>query len=183
MPTDRTLARKASEVYAEVLLAAAKASDKVLEVSDQLGIVLSTVIGSIELRSALTEKQLPSDVRQNIIDDIFSGFDRALLAWLGEVAGRGDLALLPRINEAYLYAAEKILHAVIIDVTTVVSLDAELRAKLKEKYSAQFGVEVILREHIDPAIIGGIVMTTHGRRIDASVISQLQNARAVLAAR
>ncbi|MDR2109218.1 MAG: ATP synthase F1 subunit delta [Coriobacteriales bacterium] len=180
MPTDRTQTRKASEVYAEVLLQAAQGPDAILALSEQLGQALGTIVGSIELRAALSDASLPAEARQQIAAEVFAGFDAALLAWLGVLIERGDLGLLPRINEAYLYAAEEALGAVIIDVTTVVPLDDQLRQQLKQKYAAQLGGEVILREHIDDSIVGGIVMSTHGRRIDASIVSQLQNARATL---
>ena len=183
MPTDRTLLRKASEVYAEVLLKAAQASNTVLQISEQLSELQVIIVGNIELRNALNDSQLPAQARQAIINEVFASFDAALLAWLGVLVQRGDLALLPRINEAYLYAAEAALGATIIDVTTVVPLDDALRQQLTQKYAAQLGSEVILREHLDQSIVGGIVMTTHGRRIDASVISQLQSARVVLTQR
>ena len=47
---------------------------------------------------------------------------------------------------------------------------------------ADLGHEVILREKVDPSIIGGIIISTHGHRIDASIASQLETARTVLSA-
>jgi F-type H+-transporting ATPase subunit delta len=180
MPTDRTLTRKASAVYAEVLLDAAKAADSILAVSEQLGAVQKAVIGNIELRNTLSDHAIPLESRRAIAAEVFAGFSAALLEVLAVVIERGDLMLLPRINEAYLYAAEKELGATIIDVTTVVELNDALRSQLQEKYAASMGTNVILREHIDPSIVGGIILSSHGRRIDASVVSQLQSARAVL---
>jgi F-type H+-transporting ATPase subunit delta len=62
----------------------------------------------------------------------------------------------------------------------VVELDDGLRDGIRKKYSAQFGKGVLLREHTDPSLVGGIVLSAHGRRIDASVASQLESARVVL---
>ena len=38
----------------------------------------------------------------------------------------------------------------------------------------------MLREHIDKSLLGGILMSANGKRIDASVLSQLESARNVL---
>ena len=81
---------------------------------------------------------------------------------------------------AYRNAAEEKLGVAVVDVTTVVALDDHLREVITEKLSADLGKKVVLREHIDASILGGIIMSTNGKRIDASVASELEHARIVL---
>ena len=38
----------------------------------------------------------------------------------------------------------------------------------------------MLREHVNPSIIGGIVLSARGKRIDASVSAQLEKVRSAL---
>ncbi|MDR1014940.1 MAG: ATP synthase F1 subunit delta [Coriobacteriales bacterium] len=180
MPTDRTFARKASAVYAEVLLEAAAGRNTAFEVSGQLEQVLAAVRGNVDLRNALCDRTIPAPSRAAIAREVFAGVDAALVEVLAVMVERDDISLLSRVNEAYTGLAEQHLGAVILDVTTVVGLDEGLRGRIREKYSSQFGMDVLLREHIDRSLVGGIVLSTHGRRIDASVVSQLENARAVL---
>jgi F-type H+-transporting ATPase subunit delta len=180
MPIDRTLIRRASTIYAEVLLDAARDEGAVFEVSGQLEQVLAIIKGNLELRSALTDRTLSGEARAGIVREVFAGLDPALLEALGVMTERGDIPLLGRVNEIYLDLAERELDSVFIDVTTVVELDEGLRDRIRKKYSAQFGKGVLLRERIDPSLVGGIVLSAHGRRIDASVVSQLENARLVL---
>ena len=180
MPTDRALVQKESVTYATVLLEAAKASDVVFELGGQLEQVLKTVRGSIDLRTTLSDHTIDPSIRCAIVEEVFVGYDPALLSAVRVMVERDDVALLSKVNEAYINLAEEALGAVIIDVITVVKLDDALRTKIRTKYAAAFNKEVLLREHVDPSIIGGIVLSTHGRRIDASVISQLETARVVL---
>ncbi|MDR3307411.1 MAG: ATP synthase F1 subunit delta [Coriobacteriales bacterium] len=180
MPTDRTVIKKESTTYAEALLDAAKAQDNVFEVCGQLELVRDTVRGSIELRNTLTDHALDAEARKAIAREVFTGLDPALLAVLDVMIDRDGLSLLARVSESFAYLAEDALGAAFIEVTTVIPLDDALRAGITAKYSAQLGRGVLLREHVDPSIVGGIVLSTHGRRIDASVVSQLENARAVL---
>jgi F-type H+-transporting ATPase subunit delta len=180
MSTDRTLTRKASTIYAEVLLQAARDEGVVFEVSGQLEQVLATIRGNVDLRNTLRDRTIPADTRLRIVREIFAGFNAGLVEVFGVMVERDDLPLLARVNEVYIDLAEQELDSVILDVTTVVELDDALRNSIQKKYSAQFGRGVLLREHIDPALVGGIVLSAHGRRIDASVVSQLESARVVL---
>jgi F-type H+-transporting ATPase subunit delta len=180
MTTDRTLTKKTSHVYAATLLEALSGPESIFEVTGQLRAVYKAVTGTIELRNTLTDNGIPLEARTGILSELFAGYDPALLAVLGVIVERDDIRLLPRINEEFAGLAEDRLDAVIIDVTTAIALDDTLRDSIKKKYSAQLGKNVLLREQVDPSIVGGIILSTHGQRIDASVVTQLENARSVL---
>jgi F-type H+-transporting ATPase subunit delta len=182
MPTDRALKKKESVVYAEVLLDATLPRGVAFEVSGQLEQMSGIIRGNVELRSALTDRSLPEQTRCAIVREVFNeGFDDALVAVLEVMVKRDDVALLGKVSEAYLERAEDALNAVFVDVWTVVALDDGLRESIRSKFSGQSGRDVRLREHIDGGMVGGIVLSSHGRRIDASVASQLKSARVVLA--
>jgi len=172
--------RAKAQVYAEVLLEATKASDNVFAVAGELDQLVAAVRGSLELRKALIDKAIPAQAKQGLVAEIFEGFAPELLATFDVMVDREDLSLLPRVREMYGYMAEDALDAAFVDVTTVVPLDEALRQQIITKYSAQLGRGVLLREFVDSSLIGGIVLSTHGKRIDASVSSQLESARHVL---
>jgi F-type H+-transporting ATPase subunit delta len=180
MPTERALIRKESVVYAQVLLEATQNAGTSFEVSGQLQDVLALTRGNIELRSTLCDASLSADARISIINEVFSNYDEALRATLAVMVKRNNLGLLAKLSEEFSRLAEDALGAVFIDVTTALALDDGLRSAIKTKYAAQFGREVLLREHIDAGIVGGIVLKAHGISIDASVVSQLEHARVVL---
>lgn len=69
---------------------------------------------------------------------------------------------------------ERKLNVNVVDVTTVVELDDHLREVIKNKAEADLGTNVVLREHLDASLLGGILMSVGGKRIDASVVSQLE---------
>ena len=69
---------------------------------------------------------------------------------------------------------------VYIEVTTAVPMNAELRKKVHDKCAADFNAPVFLIEHVEPKIIGGIIIEANGHRRDASVRAQLANIRRTL---
>lgn len=96
---------------------------------------------------------------------------------------RGDEQLLPDIAQRYsaLFHAE--VDVVAVDVTTAIPLDDDLREEVEEFLTVEYDKPVFVVEHVDPSIIGGIIFNARGERRDASVRTQLENARRVLKAK
>ena len=111
---------------------------------------------------------------------MFADCNPVLVDVLAVMAERGDAGLISRISANYGDQITETLNVTVVDVTTVVELDDPLRQIITQKTSAELGTDVVLREHIDPSILGGILMSANGTYIDASVKTQLENARATL---
>ncbi len=183
MPTDRLLVKEEVAAYAGVLLdAALKEGElkRVLEVRDQLERVLFIYRGNADLREALSNPALSAKQRCGLAEAVFKDADPLIRSVLAVMAERENLGQLSQVVHAYQEAFEERLDVCVVDVTTVVELDDELREVITGKLSEDLGKNVVLRERIDKSILGGIIMSTHGKRIDASVASQLEHARAVL---
>ena len=183
MPTNRLLIKEEVATYSGMLLEAAfkeGGQERVLEVRDQLEQVLAAYRGNADLREALSNPALSAEQRHQLAEGVFEGADSLVRSVLAVMAERENLGQLSQVVNAYYDASEEKLGVRIVDVTTVVELDDELRKVITEKLSKDLGTKVVLREHIDKSILGGIIMTTHGKRIDASVASQLECTRNVL---
>jgi len=133
-----------------------------------------------ELRLRLTDEGLSLDVRYGLIERLFPDIPQVILVVARLLIEREELGLLRFIDDRLTTLIEEQFGVVVIDVTTVVELDDSLRRVIKEKYAAQLNKSIALREHIDPSIMGGIVMRVRGRLIDASLSAQLSRAREVL---
>ena len=167
MPTNRLIVKEEVAVYAAVLFDGAfeaGGQEAVLEVRDQM----------VRVAEAMPEQ------RGELARNVFAGCNPVLLDVLAVLAERGDAALLPRVLENYAEQLQSKLNLCVVDVTTAVPLDDALRRIITEKAEADLDTNVVLRESVDKSILGGIIMSTNGKRIDASVASQLDHARNVL---
>jgi F-type H+-transporting ATPase subunit delta len=180
MPTSRALAKQTVATYARVLYDAAAGDDSVDAVSTQLDAVLRLVRGQAPLRDAMLDDAVAGRTRAATARQVFSGLYPALVETLAVMVERDDFGLLAGFVERFGEVAEEQRGVVAVDVTTAVELSDSLRESIAAKLAADLGKGVVLRETVDPAIIGGIVISTHGHRIDASIASQLENARMVL---
>ena len=184
MPTNRLVIKETVDTYAQVLLDAANAAggqEAVLEVRDQLEVVTKALRSNIDLQVALAEKAYTPEQREELVRNVFTGMHPALVDVLLVMSERDDLELANRVYAAFDGLIEEKLGVVVVDVTTAVPLDDALRETISNKAAQDLGKKVVLRERVDKSILGGIIMSTHGRRMDASVRTQLSNARQVLA--
>lgn len=185
MPINRLVVKEEVATYAAVLLDGlyeAGGQDAVLEGREQLKTVADYVHTSVDLSDALADPGYTPEQHHALIKNTFSGLgmNPLLVDVLAVMGERGDIALLERVWSSFGEQLEAKLNVTLVDVTTAVALDEGLRQTIKEKTATDFGTDVILLEHVDKSILGGIVMSAHGKRIDASVQSQLESARNVL---
>lgn len=103
-----------------------------------------------------------------------------VLSVLSQMAAQGDLDKLADVLELYREMADGDEHTLGITVTTAVPLNHELRALITQKCELDLNRNVFLIERVDPAIIGGIILSINGHRYDASVRHQLEQARKVM---
>ena len=96
------------------------------------------------------------------------------------MAERGELEYLPRVTEGLIERMGDELNLVAVDVTTAVELDDYLRDLIKKKASSELGKDIVLNEHVDKSILGGIIMSTKDERIDASLLTQVEKTREAL---
>ncbi|NTW29346.1 MAG: ATP synthase F1 subunit delta [Coriobacteriia bacterium] len=180
MRISRTLGKQIVGTYANALFDAAASEGVVDEVHMQLDAVVRLVRSSAPLRDAVLDAAVPAAKRAATVRGVFSGLKSAVVDTLVIMAERGNFDLLSRVTEEYGRVAEEKRGIVAVDVTTAVALSEALRESIINKFAADLGKGVVLREKVDPAIIGGIIFDAHGQRIDASIASQLESARQVL---
>ncbi len=183
MPTNRHVVKEKVATYASVLLDGAYEAggqDGVLAVRDQLESILRIMRSSMDLSGALEDSSYSPEQRAQLARGVFAECHPVLVDVLAVMAERGDSALMTRVWDSYNNQLEQKLNVTVVDVVTVVELDDRLRDLIIKKTASDLGTNVVLREQVDKTLLGGILMSANGKRIDASVLSQLESARNVL---
>ena len=141
-------------------LNAAGGQDGVLEVRDQLAQVAAAIRGNAgsfrrpvrrRLHGAAEGRAGTQCVRASAIRFL----PRCWASWPS--AARSNL--LTRVAAAYEEQLGSKLNLSVVDVTTVVPLDDHLREVITKKAEAELGTKVVLREHVDKSLLGGIIMS------------------------
>lgn len=159
---------------------AAGGRETVVEVRNQMVQVLGFMATNINLRLSLDNEAYTNEQREELVRNVFGEFNPVLVELLEVMSTRLEVSYFRRIHAAYEELVETKLNFSIVDVTTVVDLDDHLRTVITNKAESDLGRDCVLVEHLDPSIQGGIIMSTRGRYVDASVRTQLEQARVVL---
>ena len=104
-------------------------------------------------------------------------FSPEVLETITAMQGEDDFDQLDKVYSEYKGLLDKSDDTVSVDVTTAVPMDDEMRERVREKCRKDFDAPVYLVEHVDPSILGGIILEAKGHRRDASVKAQLINVR------
>ena len=183
MPNKRHLEQGKVRTYAQVLLDnvfATGGESAAVNVCDELETVVASFRSNVNLTIALHDVTSAPDVRATIARNTFATCTPALTETLAVMAQRGDVELVSKVYASYVEQLEQKLGVVLVEVTTTVPLNDHLREVITNKLQVDLNSKVVLREHIDKKLLGGILLTAGGKRIDASVASKLEAVRTAL---
>jgi F-type H+-transporting ATPase subunit delta len=154
-------------------------SDGVLdEVEDELFRFGRIVNGQPELRVALTDRNLPTARKADLLHRLIDGKVADVSASLIEravVAPRGRT--IERVLDDYAELAAKRRERLIAHVTAAVDLSDEQQQSLAEALQREFGHDIRLQVVVDPDLLGGLTVRIGDELIDGSVLRHLGAAR------
>lgn len=163
-----------SERYALSLYEVAKDCGKVEEFYKELSQTADVFETYPEYLKLLTTPSIPLDEKQDTLKKVFGGrVHEYVLNFLMLLTDKRRIGLIAEIRKAYqdqYYFEENIAEVVAV---TASPMEAALQDKLRSKMCTVTGKKVVLRNEVDPSIIGGIVVRIDNRQVDTSVKTRL----------
>ncbi len=133
-----------------------------------------------ELRELLRNPQLDPRARAAALEDVLAGGDELLRNFLLVLVDKGRIGQLEVIVEEFerlVAEQEGVLSA---ELTTAVELSDDDERRLLQQIETASGRKVEATRHVDPGLIGGIVLQVGSHRLDASVRGRLDRLRRAL---
>jgi len=167
--------------YARALFEVARAEGTIDEVEDELFRFARSFESSDELRSVLTDDQVPAAKRQAIVEDLLGGKATATTTQLvSMVVGSGRGRDLPAIVDKLVARAANSKDLSVAEVRSAVALTDDQQARLKAALANATGKQVTLKVIIDPSVLGGLVATVGDIVIDGSVRTRVDQLKSRL---
>lgn len=167
--------------YARGLFEIANAEGTLDEVEDELFRFARSLEGSEELRSALTDDQIPVAKRQSIVEDLLGGKATATTTQLvSMVVGSGRGSDLPAIIDRLVARASSAKSLEVAEVRSAVALTDEQQQRLAAALANATGKQVNLKVVVDPSVIGGLVATVGDTVIDGTVRTRIDQLKSRL---
>jgi len=169
------MSNKAGARYAKSLLDLSKEQNAVEEVKNDMVFFEKIVDDNSELEAILKNPIVPLDKKQGILEGIFGGKVHAISnSFFQLVVKKGRSSILFDTAKQFVQQYNAIKGIVTAEVTSASTLTdankAEVIALVKKELGAS---EVLVKEKVDPALIGGFVLKVGDRQFDASIASGL----------
>ena len=168
--------------YASALFELANEQNRLDEVDRDLGKFQSMLDASSDLKRLVNSPAFAAEDQQRAM--------RAVMDWAAIGATTGNFLGVVARNRR-LFAAEDIIKTfpgllarhrgeVAAEVKSAVALSEQQLAALKSKLKSTFGKDVRLDTHVDPSLLGGLVVKIGSRMFDSSLRTKLSNLKVVL---
>ena len=167
--------REQVDGYAAAFFEVARAEGALSVVEEELFKLADVLAQSDELRSTLTDASLPSEKRQEIIQDLLGKANATPITTnlVSFVVGAGHARDLPGIISSLIERAASDRKHSVAEVRSAVPLDEDQRKRLANALSKNLGKEVEVKVHVDPSVIGGISARVGDVVIDGTVRHRL----------
>lgn len=133
---------------------------------------------SPELRSNLTDPQLPLERKQAVIDDLIGSRASSLtVGFVQLLVSQNRVSDLPAVASAVAEAAASSRDRSVAEVRSAVPLDDATVQRLTAALARATGKEVEVKVVVDPEIVGGLVARVGDVVIDGSIAKRVDSVR------
>ena len=171
-----------ARVYADALFGAAKETDKLDSIHDQLGEFADALDQNREMQLFFFSPYFSSAEKREGLAKALSDAEPELVNFLELLIEKHRMPVIFRIRRNFdaLWAKEN--RRLGVTVTSAVELPEDVVGRIGEEIEKQTGQTVELSSEVDEDILGGIVLQVGNMVLDASVRSRLEKLRKSVAA-
>jgi F-type H+-transporting ATPase subunit delta len=150
-------------------------------VHEQLGDFAAAVHDVPELRSVLRNPQVDARAKADVVQDVVGDADELVRNFLRLAADKGRIGEIEEIAREFERLVARAERRLAVELTTAYELSDEEANELIRQIEQASGRKVEATRHVDPTLIGGLVLQAGSLRLDASVRGRLNRLRRELA--
>ncbi|MGE3271666.1 MAG: F0F1 ATP synthase subunit delta [Chloroflexota bacterium] len=130
----------------------------------------------------LTSPVVPSEKKQGVLAALLPGVSPEVQRFLAILAHRDRLELVPEVASVFRRLVNEHRGIAVAEITTAVPIDDRQKAVIASRLGRRLGKTVVLEEHVDPSILGGVIAQVGDNVIDGSIRGRLERLRRTLTA-
>ncbi|MBS0979781.1 ATP synthase F1 subunit delta [Acetobacter thailandicus] len=161
--------------YATALYKLAEEQKQLDTVLDEADALARLIDESAPLRTVLSDTRLDTAVQKKAIFSVLAsqGFGETIRNFAGVVTTNRRLPILRRILEVFSELAAARRGESVAEVVSAQALTDAQRDQLKLSLAQAGYAQVVVRESVDPSLLGGLVVRVGARLYDASIQTRL----------
>lgn len=164
-----------AQPYAQALFDLGQEAGELDAIEKDLGGLMDVVGKSADFARFLRSPVIASDTKAATMETILAkaGLSPTVSNFIRLVARNGRLFALPTIIESFRQMAAAARGEMMAEVTSATPLKPDQVRSLAQTLKAKVGKTVRLTEHVDPSLIGGLVVKVGSQMIDSSLKTKL----------
>ena len=166
-----------AQVYARSLWEVASAHGRTDEIREQLAEFTRALDENRDLQVFFFSPYFSTKEKQDGVDRAISGADEIFVNFLKLLIENHRMPVIYRVRSGYEELWEDANRLLPVSVTSAVELDEATVREIGDRISQQTGRRVELSAHVEPDILGGIVVRVGNQVLDASVRNRLEQLR------
>ncbi len=169
---------RASKRYATALFELSKEENVISTVSENLKMIDNTLSESKELELLLDSPDVSKQDKKSILEELFADKVHVIVNNLFKLLlEKNREMLIPEIIEWFFEMEDDYNNIVRAELISAVPLDEGQKEQLARIIEAKVSKKVVFKEKVDNSIIGGFIIKTSDKIIDASIANELQKMR------
>jgi F-type H+-transporting ATPase subunit delta len=166
-----------AQVYARALFEVARERDKLDLLREQLGQFADALDEHRELTTFFFSPYFSTNEKQEGLERILSGAEENLVNFVELLIEKHRMPVIFRIRQEYERLWDEENRVLPVEITSAIELDTATTENLGRTIGEQTGRKVQLAAHVDPDILGGIVVRIGNSILDASIRNRLEQLR------
>jgi ATP synthase F1 delta subunit len=166
-----------AQVYGRSLFAVAKEQGKLDELREQLAQFADALDQNHELAVLFFSPYFSTTEKQESLGGLLDGADPAFVNFLELLIENHRMPVIFRIRQEYERLWEEENRTLPVEITSAIALDEQTTESLGKTIGERAGRKVTLAAHVDPDILGGIIIRVGNSILDASIRNRLEQLR------
>lgn len=159
--------------YAKAILEMAQGTGSADRVNADMAQIADTINNNTELQDFIASPNVKADSKEAALKEIFAGSQNITQGLFRLLHENKRFEILAQVAEQYAVQFDELNGREEAVVTTAVPLSAALEAKVLNTAKTLSDKELVLKNIVDPAIIGGFILRVGDRQYNASVAHSL----------
>jgi ATP synthase F1 delta subunit len=166
-----------AEVYARSLFEVAQEHDKLDTVREQLNQFTDALRDDRDLSVFFFSPYFSTEEKKDGLHRGISGAEEVFMNFLEALIERHRMPVIFRVRTRFEVLWDKVNKLLPVQVTSAIELDRKTLESIGQRIGEQTGDQIELSSHVDPEILGGIVLRVGNFILDASIRTRLEKLR------
>jgi F-type H+-transporting ATPase subunit delta len=160
--------------YAKAILEIAHSKGVAADVNNDMAHIAENIAANAELKEFIQSPTANNTVKEKALLEIFDAAGPVTKGMLHLLNENKRFSILGHIAVEFNRQYEEMNGVEVARVTTAVPLDSEMESKVLSKILEFTNKKVVIRNEVNPEIIGGFILRIGDQQYNASVANRLQ---------